>query len=595
MSGFIQAPSFPTSGACSNAVEGNSTTYPQLTFGMEEAVHCERESTPPARTNGGPAPASSTATPKRIRKSPSKSPSKSPTKPAPTDPSKWRRSSVPGGQEITRGNAKKLYRLSDSDLKPLRFETRTTAADYRMYLYQETEVERAAWKKHGSPEGFEAYISKLKVTYLKNPKNTPSNFPEPKLIPDVQAPQVYFVQKGVAYNSTQDASYQTKLNNLSARFPAPWIFNACLKYLRQMEEEGCMLGRSDQLEILGKAIRNGRLSVLDDYPARPKHPLPTSRSVTALRELLGRAPRIIEGEESFGIDVIDDGFSGDTNYYWAREYKEEVYGALLAVIAEHGFGDAGWRGARWEVYDKFSVCIEGIKYYSDGHDKWWVDEAWIWLSSKGSEVMSGPPRYELGEEKRKIYDDALRGHFGNTCDSFEALNSEAGSIALTNNLDQNPFYLKKVGRSRESENTDVSSVSCTSSRVRTSKKNLASTAHRNPRVGMVCDTNKRGRQTTPAREIERDAFPTTPEPSEVPFQQISSPSTPSSKRSKISCKADSHISCRIHMFHNASAKRLQFRIHWWTFVTRQGFKWVELWQWLQEERLRGRMINNVGR
>lgn len=35
----------------------------------------------------------------------------------------------------------------------------------------------------------------------------------------------------------------------------------------------------------------------------------------------------------------------------AETYHDMIYEALIQVIEEHGYGDDGWAGARWEVYD----------------------------------------------------------------------------------------------------------------------------------------------------------------------------------------------------------------------------------------------------
>jgi len=70
---------------------------------------------------------------------------------------------------------------------------------------------------------------------------------------------------------------------------------------------------------------------------------------------------------------------GDIHWNWASSYVKEVKDALIAVIREHGAGQDGWKTVRWEVYDKYSDCVEGLFYYSDGRDKWWIDGASHWL------------------------------------------------------------------------------------------------------------------------------------------------------------------------------------------------------------------------
>jgi hypothetical protein len=76
-----------------------------------------------------------------------------------------------------------------------------------------------------------------------------------------------------------------------------------------------------------------------------------------------------------------------------------VFPSLNDVIGEHGPGDEGWRGVRWEVYDK--VCFScwfidcnldmykfkgAIEYFTPGCS-WdrkpdWFDDAFVWLEGK---------------------------------------------------------------------------------------------------------------------------------------------------------------------------------------------------------------------
>ncbi|KAJ7776896.1 hypothetical protein DFH07DRAFT_798125 [Mycena maculata] len=56
----------------------------------------------------------------------------------------------------------------------------------------------------------------------------------------------------------------------------------------------------------------------------------------------------------------------------------ELFTALISVINDHGCGEEGWMSARWEVYDTFSSCIEGLNYRNNR----WYDTASDWLRGR---------------------------------------------------------------------------------------------------------------------------------------------------------------------------------------------------------------------
>lgn len=95
------------------------------------------------------------------------------------------------------------------------------------------------------------------------------------------------------------------------------------------------------------------------YPPRPMVRLPSSPTVDRLRAVLAEAPslprRLEWGEEVDGMWMKHTNYpEEDYEYEWAPHYLDRLFAALIAVIEAHGTGDAGWRGVRWEVYDK--VC-----------------------------------------------------------------------------------------------------------------------------------------------------------------------------------------------------------------------------------------------
>ncbi|KAJ7209911.1 hypothetical protein C8J57DRAFT_1257307 [Mycena rebaudengoi] len=56
----------------------------------------------------------------------------------------------------------------------------------------------------------------------------------------------------------------------------------------------------------------------------------------------------------------------------------ELFTTLTAVITKHGLGDAGWKSARWEVYDMYSKCFQELEYSTSS----WDDDAKDWLMGR---------------------------------------------------------------------------------------------------------------------------------------------------------------------------------------------------------------------
>lgn len=118
------------------------------------------------------------------------------------------------------------------------------------------------------------------------------------------------------------------------------------------------------MEFLELALRGPQLG---PYPHRPPLPLSASTSVYQLRGVLKRAGRIPENcyeENTPGVDRDED-YEENVSWDWTQEYQDEVYQALTAVIKEHGLGDAGWKSARWEVYDKVGPDVIRLQSLAD--------------------------------------------------------------------------------------------------------------------------------------------------------------------------------------------------------------------------------------
>jgi hypothetical protein len=58
------------------------------------------------------------------------------------------------------------------------------------------------------------------------------------------------------------------------------------------------------------------------------------------------------GPDRYLHETYYDGFTGESSFSWAKEYRVLLFRALIDVIKEHGLGEGGWKSIRWEVYDK---------------------------------------------------------------------------------------------------------------------------------------------------------------------------------------------------------------------------------------------------
>ncbi|KAF7985782.1 hypothetical protein HWV62_405 [Athelia sp. TMB] len=327
---------------------------------------------------------SSGATLDSPRKTKSLSPRKN-TKPPATDPTTWRQSQVPSDKQITAGDARQQYRLHPADLKHLEKDL-VPAGKYIAYLYNEREVERVAWSKHGSPEGWDAYLQNLRTRHQNSTTASENAFHEP-------------TRYGAVVSTPP-----SDLEQLEAQFPQPWIFSACLKFLEPTsDEELYFYNPNGFLKTALLDIKNGLLR----HPPRPDSRLPSSLSVDQLRDVLQRAPRKPESGDDVppGMLSYHSWPDPETQWMWAPEYLDEVNEALISLINEHGIGKAGWNTARWEVYDKvsplphlefrvyympcsrfydwqYAECVEGIHYHDDRDCKQWFDGAHFWLVGK---------------------------------------------------------------------------------------------------------------------------------------------------------------------------------------------------------------------
>ncbi|KZT40630.1 hypothetical protein SISSUDRAFT_1043959 [Sistotremastrum suecicum HHB10207 ss-3] len=266
----------------------------------------------------------------------------------------------------------KLYRLSKAEL-PDSFQTSyVTVANVPTpvpkYNYDEIDVERAAWRKYGGPEGFEAYLEYL--YQIHENRNTDAKF----LVPFTYA---------LKYSAGNTWGRSRACAEMKAQFPS-WLWTACNEDLDWWEanvEEGASY---DFKEKRADALRLAKRRLVDRerYPARSAL-LPPSLSVSYLRAVLSQAPTsagLSEEEKDARFSVVRDNIHDSwTEYYWKQDYLTPLFEALIGVIEEHGI--EGWKSVRWEVYDKFRECqLATIHYRPEGrHGPSWEDEACAWL------------------------------------------------------------------------------------------------------------------------------------------------------------------------------------------------------------------------
>ncbi|KAI0061042.1 hypothetical protein BV25DRAFT_1917308 [Artomyces pyxidatus] len=96
-----------------------------------------------------------------------------PSKPEPEPELTWPKSRLIASTTITASDCRLFYRLTSSDIAPLKFTVKpsTNNRPMPMHLYSELEVERTTWRKHGGPARWLWYLDNLRASYLKRHPN----------------------------------------------------------------------------------------------------------------------------------------------------------------------------------------------------------------------------------------------------------------------------------------------------------------------------------------------------------------------------------------------------------------------------------------
>jgi len=287
---------------------------------------------------------------------------KSPKKPAktPSDPSTWPMSKVPACVWISKGIAQEQYRLRKEDFNGLVPDIRKNGMFIRggielsTHWYREREIERCAWERHGGPEGFKAYLEKLKARQIKMTvgKGKPSKFsqPFPHYTTDVLDPLV----RGQTPRIQQEM--------IEMLFP-PWLWREL-----QRHTDATTSSVNVKLDMLRAAVRQ---KLWEQYSERPETGALSSMAFGNLESLLSRAPSYADKIQSLDMEFFDSG--GVERYEWSPKFKDGVNSAVDAVRVQHG--EPGKILALWLLYHAYARCIRcrGMRFIRGTAE--WEDEA----------------------------------------------------------------------------------------------------------------------------------------------------------------------------------------------------------------------------
>ncbi|KAI9065972.1 hypothetical protein FKP32DRAFT_1674248 [Trametes sanguinea] len=345
----------------------------------------------------------------------------------PTDPSTWRKSRMPLDRTIGKTKAMKKYHLTAQDLQELSFELEPILIKDNIrtntHLYNEREVERKAWEKHGGPAAHTAHmkqwradkraaqekrIARASVQQFQQPTPAAPYVPAAAVTSHTALPTLagyvppqavaqsplagYLLPQPVAQNiplappigDDWDVGGSLKLLMIKREMP-PWLWKACHAWFKWADD---VLGHRNGARAYERAQDRERpmqMALLSSYkyPARPP-PLPSSPPMDRLRAILANAPcmpmDVAHAIDVYGMQKTYIASEDLYTYEWDSPYLDRVFSALIEVLVKLGVGDEGWSSARWEVYDTYTRCFGTLGYDPDGFK--WFDNGSHWLDGR---------------------------------------------------------------------------------------------------------------------------------------------------------------------------------------------------------------------
>ncbi|KAF6752817.1 hypothetical protein DFP72DRAFT_1132264 [Ephemerocybe angulata] len=269
------------------------------------------------------------------------------------------KSRVRSGKQITQTNATQLYRLNVEDLRDIPYDEERIDIPSKpytgsKYLYEERDIERVAWKRHGGgPDEFQAYLDDLREKYTRNHpgKKARATTTTAATAGDKQLPSVTELAKQFKTKGQGDK----------------WLWNVV--------QNQVLVDHPD--DVPGEARLAMALEKLPEYPRRIAPPPGSSPSFEALKRVLKAAPTKLEKGVTNGQNIDREAGNPGSELFWSEEYFTRVYQALIDITKSHGIGRNGWEAARWLVYDKYSQW-SGIQVGDETAE----DGAYAWLQGR---------------------------------------------------------------------------------------------------------------------------------------------------------------------------------------------------------------------
>ncbi|KAJ3525870.1 hypothetical protein NMY22_g10396 [Coprinellus aureogranulatus] len=285
----------------------------------------------------------------------------------PVDESQWPESTIPLGWTINKGRAVSLYRLreKDGDFKGLRYTNTSTRVcsrdgawrDVAMMLYNEREIERAAWRKHGGPEAFFAYLEALRKKQRKShgsfqwPSSLDTESKRRRLAPIAPESKAASLAVEVTVMPEKDLEELLKGVKVDLIRLAQQKNLLALGYMSFLPQ--------DALNHIAYALEK-----LPKYPQRTLPPAILSPGFLILRDVLAKAPLLNDEGPEYSPSRLYV-FADEQlrlHFRWTNAFIDEVAVALVCVIKRHGLGPEGWQAARWMVYDTWTKSVGGFDW-----------------------------------------------------------------------------------------------------------------------------------------------------------------------------------------------------------------------------------------